>query len=76
MCDIVVLYISVVLSFLAKRPDEDGVVLRGDEGDSIEIDERRHGHGSVDDQIRDYGQLYSKCDETRIGWQPLYAVLL
>ena len=49
MCDVVVSYVSVVFSFLAERPDEDGVVLRGDEGDSVEIDESRHGHGFDDD---------------------------
>jgi hypothetical protein len=49
VCDVVVSYISVVLSFLAERSDEDGVVLRGDEGDSVEMDKSGHGHSSDND---------------------------
>jgi hypothetical protein len=45
VCNVVVSDVSVVLSFLAERSDEDGVVLRGDEGDGVEINESWHGHG-------------------------------
>lgn len=48
MCDVVVFYILVILSFLAECSDEDGMILRRDEGDSIEVNEGRHDHGSDD----------------------------
>lgn len=44
VCNVVVSYISIVLVFLSERSDEDGVVLRGDEGNSVEINERGHRH--------------------------------
>lgn len=75
MCDIVVSYISLVLSFLAERSNEDGVVLRGNEGNGIEVDERRHGHSSGDDQIGiTVKPNTSNCNrgETRIGRGPYY----
>jgi len=53
VCDVVIFYVFVALSFLAERSDEDGVVLRGDEGDSIEVDDGGHDHGSnCDDPIK------------------------
>ena len=54
VCDVVISDVSVVLSFLTERSDEDGVVLRGDEGDGVEIDESGHGHGDDDDQSRSH----------------------
>ena len=49
--DVVIPYILVILPLLTESSDENGVVLRGDEGDGIEIDESRHDHGSYDDPI-------------------------
>ena len=77
MCDVVVSYIFVILSFLAERPDEDGVVLRRDEGDSIEIDESRHGHGSDDDGAEvTPTPIQRTSGKTRVSQQPLRAVIL
>ena len=49
--DVVVSYISTVFSFLTERPDENGVVLRGYEGNSTEMDESGHGRSSDDVQV-------------------------
>ena len=52
VCDVVVFYIFVILSFLAECSNEDGIILRGDEGDSVEMDKCRHGRGFDDDDQR------------------------
>ena len=46
--DVVVSYIPIVFSLLAKRSDKGGVVLRVGEGDGVDIDESRYGRGSND----------------------------
>ena len=53
MCDVVVFDILVILSFLAESSDEDWIILRGDEGDSVEIDKSRHDHGFDDGRHAD-----------------------
>jgi hypothetical protein len=77
MCDIMVFYISAVLSFLAERPNKDWVVLRGNEGDSIEIDGGRHSHGSDDDRIEVTGSRHPcDCDEILTGQKLWWTELL